>query len=87
MTEAGFPGNEAYAWMGVVAPAATPDAEVRRLNGALAAAIDNEEVRRRLGELGAEPMGGPPERFGAALAEEAAARIPLIHELGLMLDL
>ena len=38
MAEAGFPENETYSWLGVVAPAATPDAAVARLNGALAAA-------------------------------------------------
>jgi tripartite-type tricarboxylate transporter receptor subunit TctC len=87
MAEAGFPGNETYAWMGVVAPAATPDAAVARLNAALAAAVGVAEVRRRLGELGVEPLSGPPECFREAIAREAAARLPLIHALGLSLDL
>jgi tripartite-type tricarboxylate transporter receptor subunit TctC len=73
--------------MGVVAPAATPDAAVARLNAALAAAVGAPEVRRRLGELGVAPLSGPPERFREAIAREAAARLPLIHVLGLSLDL
>jgi tripartite-type tricarboxylate transporter receptor subunit TctC len=86
MAEAGFPENETYSWLGVVAPAATPETAVARLNEALTAALDREGVRRRLGELGVEPIGGPAERLRELVEREAAARVPLIRELGLSLE-
>ena len=55
LAEQGLKGFEAYAWQGVVVPAATPQAVVDQLNKALLAALDTTEVKARFQTLGLEP--------------------------------
>ena len=57
-------------WYGALVPAATPAAVVSRLHGALAAALQLEEVRERLTGIGVEPVGGTGEQFRAYLLGE-----------------
>jgi tripartite-type tricarboxylate transporter receptor subunit TctC len=85
--EAGFAGVEIFSWHSVIARAATPDPFVARFNEAVNAALATDEVRRRLAELGAEPLIGPPERLREVIDREAAIWIPLIQELGLTLEM
>jgi tripartite-type tricarboxylate transporter receptor subunit TctC len=58
MAEAGVPEEAAY-WVGMVAPAATPPAVIAKLEKALAEAVANPDVRKRLTEMGAvvTPLG------------------------------
>ena len=51
--QAGFPQYAVSAWNGVFAPAATPKDVVAKLNAALTAALDDENTRKRLLDLGA----------------------------------
>ena len=59
--EAGLPGFEVSLWVGVLAPGATPRAAVFRLNADIQRVLGIAEVRDRIGNLGAEIVGGPPE--------------------------
>ena len=65
-----LPGFEIDTWWGLVVPAATPRAEVQRLNAAFAAALAAPEVKSRLAQLMAEPVGGSPEQFAALIQRE-----------------
>jgi tripartite-type tricarboxylate transporter receptor subunit TctC len=58
MAEAGLPGYEASAWYGLFAPAGTPTAVISLLNAEVNRALASPELRRSLGNLGAEPLGG-----------------------------
>src|SRR5258707_11408480 len=49
VAESGFAGFEAYNWIGVFAPAATPASSVARLHSEFAAALRDAEVRQKLG--------------------------------------
>src|SRR5262249_28839174 len=60
-----LPGFASSAWFAVVAPPKTPAALAARINGDIAEAIREPEVRKRLAALSAEPVGG-------TLAETAA---------------
>jgi tripartite-type tricarboxylate transporter receptor subunit TctC len=60
-----LPGFASSAWFGVVAPPKTPSAVVAKINADIADAIRDPDVRRRLADLSAEPVGG-------TLAETAA---------------
>jgi tripartite-type tricarboxylate transporter receptor subunit TctC len=59
--EAGLPGFEVSLWVGVLAPGGTPPAIVQRLNADIQRVLEIAEVRERIGSLGAEVVGGPPE--------------------------
>src|SRR5258708_34268442 len=62
VAESGFPGFEAYNWIGVFAPAATPQAVLGRLHGEFIAALAEADVRQRLGAVGFEIVAlTPPE--------------------------
>jgi len=63
VAESGFAGFEAYNWFGVFAPAATPQPLVARLNADFAAALQDAEVRRRLGAVGFESVGSSPQEL------------------------
>ena len=70
IAEAGYPGFEASAWYGVLAPAGTPKAIVLRLNSEILRALKIPEVKERLENVGFEIVGGTPEAFGAYMKSE-----------------
>ena len=65
-----LPGYEASSWFGIVAPAGTPKDIVQKINQALVKALQNPEVRERLINQGAEPVGNTPEQFGDYIKAE-----------------
>ena len=60
-----LPGFASAAWFGVAAPPRTPAAIVQKVNADIAEAVRDADVRKRLVDLSAEPVGG-------TLAETAA---------------
>jgi tripartite-type tricarboxylate transporter receptor subunit TctC len=65
-----LPGFESAAWFAVVAPPKTPQAIVAKVNADIAAAVRQPEVRARLAELSAEPVGGTPAETAAFMRAE-----------------
>jgi tripartite-type tricarboxylate transporter receptor subunit TctC len=66
VAESGFPGFEAYSWIGIFAPAATPAATVKKLTDDFQAALAHAEVTKKLTDAGFEVMAtdGPAlDRF------------------------
>ena len=55
LSEAGFPGLEIHGWIGILAPAKTPDEICAKLNAAVNAAVAKPAVNARLRTLGYEP--------------------------------
>lgn len=72
VSEAGVPGYEASTWFVVMAPTGTPPAIITRFNHELNAALKLPDVRKRLDELGAEPLGGTPDDAAKLLKSEIA---------------
>jgi len=70
IAESGLPGYDAATWGGILAPAGTPKPVVAKLNGAINAALKQDDVRARLGGAGIEIQGGTPEAFGAVIKAE-----------------
>jgi tripartite-type tricarboxylate transporter receptor subunit TctC len=70
MIEGGLPGFVTQTWYGILAPAGTPAAVVSALNGAIVKAVQKEDFRARLAQLGADPIAETPEYFRKMLAEE-----------------
>ncbi len=70
MAEQGLPGYEAVAWQGLIAPAKTPDAIIRRLHAETVKALASPDLRERLLTSGAEIVGGTPEEFAALIKAE-----------------
>src|SRR5438093_7904758 len=84
--ESGYPGFEAWAWQGFVAPAGTPRAVVMKLNAEFARVMADPATRQRLAESGFEPRTSTPEEFGAYLKSEIAKWAQVIRESRISLD-
>jgi tripartite-type tricarboxylate transporter receptor subunit TctC len=68
--EAGLKGFEVDLWLGVFAPAATPDPVVRKLNNELRKVLRNPDLIKALAKVGVEPNGTSPEDGAVFLKAE-----------------
>ncbi len=73
-------------WFGIVAPAGTPAAIVKRFNEEINAALKAPEVIERLRKAYAFPETGTPEEFTKFLNEEGARWSKLVKEANLKLE-
>jgi tripartite-type tricarboxylate transporter receptor subunit TctC len=64
------PGYEASALFGMGAPKKTPPEIIAKLNKEINSILAEPEMKKRLVELGGEPLIGTPEAFGAMIAAE-----------------
>jgi tripartite-type tricarboxylate transporter receptor subunit TctC len=64
------PGYEASALFGMGAPKKTPPEIIAKLNGAINEILTEPEMKKRLIEIGGEPLITTPEAFGAIIAAE-----------------
>ncbi len=83
VAESGFPGFQAVAWMGMIAPAGVSQPIVTKLNREFRAALEMPQVVESLGRIGFEVEGSTPEAFAAFIRSEHAAWGKFIRERGL----
>jgi tripartite-type tricarboxylate transporter receptor subunit TctC len=86
MQEAGLDGVEVSVWYGVLAPAKTPPEIVRKLADGIVRATRDPEVRRRMLDQGAMPVGSTPEEFAKILREEVARWAEVVRVSGARAD-
>jgi tripartite-type tricarboxylate transporter receptor subunit TctC len=65
-----FPGFRSETWMALVAPPGTPRETAARISAALAKALEDTEVRKRLATLQAEPVGNTPEEMAEVIRQD-----------------
>lgn len=78
LQEAGVPKIAIGTWFGLLAPAATPQAVVTRLNSELVKIIQSPEFKKQMADIGAEPIGNKPEEMGRQIREETAKFATLV---------
>jgi tripartite-type tricarboxylate transporter receptor subunit TctC len=86
MKEAGIAGVEVVVWYGVLAPAATPRETIATLAGAITKATRSPDIRQRLLDQGAEPVGNLPEEFSKLLREEVTKWAEVVRVSGARAD-
>lgn len=84
--QAGYPALTFSAWVGIVAPAATPTAVMHKLNAAANEALGDTRVRARLAAVGATPVGGSLREAGRFFAEETQRWTAVVRSSGAKLD-
>jgi tripartite-type tricarboxylate transporter receptor subunit TctC len=84
--ELGLKGFDATSWHGLVAPAHTPKDIIVALHGALVASLDDPDVKKSLGDLGVDIMGGSPEDFSAYIKSEIPKWTAIVKASGARLD-
>jgi tripartite-type tricarboxylate transporter receptor subunit TctC len=80
-TEGGLPAFQAQAWNAIFAPKGTSPAAIAKLNAAAAKALDDENVRKRLLDLGSVipgPADRTPEALAALVKSEIAKWTPVL---------
>jgi tripartite-type tricarboxylate transporter receptor subunit TctC len=82
MKEAGVEGVEVPLWFGLLAPAATPRDVVQLLAANVAKAARSPEIRQRLVDQGADPVGNAPEEFARQLRDEVARWVEVVKVSG-----
>lgn len=70
LDESGLAGFDVVAWFGLFAPGGTPSEIIERLSRETRAALSSPDTRKRLIELGAEPLGSTPAEFAAYVNRE-----------------
>ena len=61
IAESGFPGYEISSWQGVFAPGGTRKDIVDKVNGEIVHMIAQPDVRARMAQEGADPIGSSPD--------------------------
>jgi tripartite-type tricarboxylate transporter receptor subunit TctC len=70
LAELGIDGYPPQTWMGIVAPAGTPDAIVSKLNSAVNDVLRSAETKASLAKLGFKEQPGSPQDFAALIATD-----------------
>ena len=81
-TGMGLEGFEVLGWFALLAPAKTPPEVLRILNAELNRMISKPAIVTRFSELGAEPLGGTPERAQAFIRAEQEKWGRVIRDVG-----
>jgi len=83
MQEAGVAGYSLTNWFGLLAPAATPRETVQKVFVDVKKVLEDPEIRKRIGDLGADVVGNTPEEFGAAMRAESQQWAEIIKAVGI----
>ena len=84
--ESGLPGFESVLHYGVLAPAGTPRPIIDRLNAALRALVDTEQVKQRILAEGGDPMTSTPEEYAKDIDSEETKWGTLVRKLNLKVE-
>jgi tripartite-type tricarboxylate transporter receptor subunit TctC len=80
------PGYEASALFGMGAPNKTPPEIIAKLNREINAVLAEPEIKKRMIELGGEPLIGTPDAFGAMIAAETAKWAKVVEFAGVRIE-
>ncbi len=86
VAESGLPGYAFDSWIGLLAPAATPRAEVERLNAAVNKVIADPAIQERFTRLGVEPRSQSAEEFQKLLRADWDAMGAVVKASGAKVD-
>jgi tripartite-type tricarboxylate transporter receptor subunit TctC len=86
VAEAGFPGFESSAWIGMVAPAKTPKPVIDRLSQELVAIIHSQEMREKMLKIYFQAVGTTPEGLSKLMHSERDRWAKVIKQTGASAD-
>src|SRR4051812_16499098 len=84
--EAGYQNFEAPAWVGLLAPAATPRPIIEQINAMVAKIARSPELTKRFADLGMDPAAGSPDDFKRAIGREVATWTKLAREKNIVAE-
>jgi tripartite-type tricarboxylate transporter receptor subunit TctC len=84
--EAGLAGFELSPWFGLLAPAGTPEAVVKKINADVGELLRDKDVLERFSGVGAEPYPTTPEQFGRILQDDIQKWSRVVKASGARID-
>jgi tripartite-type tricarboxylate transporter receptor subunit TctC len=84
--EAGVPDSDYDFWVGFWAPAATPKPILDKLHAETMKALQNSETRKRLGNVGGDPMPMSPAEFQTFVKKEIDVNAALVKAAGVKIN-
>ena len=86
MSEAGLPGFDASAWVGVMGPSKMTRAVTNKLSTEFAKAVRLPDVKQQFANNGAEPVGSNPGEFGKYVNGQMVKWAKVVKESGAKLE-
>jgi len=86
IAESGLPGFDVMPWLGLVAPAGTPQAIVTKLHAEIVKAMDTPEVREQFRQRGLPLVLNAPAEFGPFIVQETAKWVRVVKTAGITAD-
>lgn len=86
VAELGYPQLESLAWIGLLAPAATPEEVVHKLSGETVKQMRTAEVRDSLGRQGFDVIASSPDEFAKWIRKEQDKWSKVIEATGATVD-
>jgi tripartite-type tricarboxylate transporter receptor subunit TctC len=86
IAESGYPDFEFTNWYGLLAPARTPAAIIRKVHLETVKALARPDLRAKLADIGLEGTGNSPDEFAAVIKSEIPKWAKVIKEAGIKAD-
>lgn len=80
LAEAGVPGFNSISWIGLLAPAGTPQEVTDKVAADVRAVMAQDEVKRKFSELGAIPAAGTPTSFAKLIDDDRRRYAQIIQD-------
>jgi tripartite-type tricarboxylate transporter receptor subunit TctC len=84
--ESGLQGFELSPWFGLLAPAGTPEAVVKKINSDVAEVLRERDLLDKFAANGADPYATSPEQFSRVLAEDIQRWSQVVRTSGARID-
>lgn len=81
--EAGLPGLDLSFWIGILAPAGTPQSIIDRLSSETIKVLQQPDIRQRLTAQGVEVVAEGPEALAAAIRDDLARWRDVVKKAGI----
>ena len=86
LAEAALPGFNSISWIGLLAPAGTPKDIVERISTDMREVLAADDVKLKLIELGAVPVGNTPAQFQALIDSDRKRYAQVIRDKKISVD-
>ena len=86
VAESGVPGFVVNSWIGILAPAKTPQPIIDRLQKELNAVVHSPETKERLASLGIESSGNTPAEFRAEIETDLKKYADVVKTANIRVD-
>ncbi len=84
--EAGIPGLESSAWFGILTPIGSPKPVILKLNKEINKLLDEPAFRKRIVDIGVEPLGGTVQDFAKYRDAEIRKWAKVVQVSGAKID-